>query len=155
MTTVVRFPRTAEPLPHGWRTPELQQFIAVSACSIADGEASGWEVGATEQGDPQVYLIGPAPAYECILCISRMGRRYVIEDGRGRVLLEHDSPMLLAEQAIAALRRRKATVMTQIALAWCAFREMFEEKTDALTEELMEALVMVAPHVRTLCSIIA
>ncbi|MBN8966695.1 MAG: hypothetical protein J0H89_15295 [Rhizobiales bacterium] len=154
MTTVVRFPRVAEALPHGWRTPELQQFIAVSACSIADGDASGWEIGATEQGDPQIYLIGPAPAYECILCISRVGRIYVIEDGRGQVLLEHDRPMLLAEQAIAALRRRKATVMTQIAFAWCALREMVEEKTDALTEESMEILVAVAPHLRTLCSIV-
>jgi hypothetical protein len=154
MTTVVQFPRAVETLPHGWRAPELQQFIAVSACSIADGEASGWEVGATEQGDPQVYLIGPAPAYECILCISRMGRRYVIEDGRGQVLLEHDSPMLLAEQAIAALRRRKALVTAQIAFAWCAFREMVEEKTDVLAEESMEVLVTVAPHLRTLCSVI-
>jgi len=146
MTTVVRFPRAAETLPQGWRTPELQQFIAVSACSIADGEATGWEVGETEQGDPQVYLIGPGPAYECILCISRVGGRYVIEDGRGRVLLEHDSPMLLAEQAIAALRRRKAIVVAQISLAWYAFREMFEERTDALTEESMDVLVVLAPQ---------
>ena len=38
---------------------------------------------------------------------DRVGRHYVIEDGHGRVLLEHDSPMLLAEQALSALRRRK------------------------------------------------
>jgi len=149
--TVVRFP--AEQLrtrQDSWQMPELQQFIAVSACSIADGKASGWEIGTTEQGDPQVYLIGPAPAYECILCISRMGRRYVIEDGRGQVILEHDSPAMLAEQAIAALRRRKTLVVTQIALAWHALREAFEEKTEAMAEESLEILAHIAPQLAVL-----
>jgi hypothetical protein len=54
--------------------------------------------------------------------------------------------MLLAEQAIAALRRRKALVMAQISVAWYAFREMFEDKTDALADESMDALVVIAPQ---------
>ena len=76
-------------------------------------------------------LLGPPPDYDCILSISRLGRLYVIEDGHGRVLFEHDNPMLLAEQATAALRRRKASLVARIAVAWCALREAFEEKTEA------------------------
>jgi hypothetical protein len=129
MSTVVNFPERSERLPDGWRNDELQQIVSACSRSLSVGEASGWEIGTTESGDPQVYLIGPPPGYDCILCISRVGRHYVIEDGQGRVLLEHDSPMLLAEQALAALRRRKAALLAQVAVAWHAFREAFEEKT--------------------------
>jgi hypothetical protein len=155
MSTVVNFPKRSEPgrterLPDGWRNDELQQIVSACSGSVSVGEASGWEIGTTEGGDPQVYLIGPPPGYDCILCISRVGRHYVIEDGHGRVLLEHDSPMLLAEQALAALRRRKAALLAQIAVAWHAFREAFEEKTEALTAEPMEVLAHLAPQLAAL-----
>jgi hypothetical protein len=150
MTTVVKFPRRSEPLPEGWQNDELQQIVAACSGSVAAGEATGWEIGVTDTGDPQVYLIGPPPNYDCILCISRVGRHYVIEDGHGRVLLEHDTPMLLAEQALAALRRRKAALLAQIAMAWQVFREAFEEKTEALTAEPMEVLMHLAPQLAAL-----
>jgi hypothetical protein len=150
MTTVVKFPRPNERLPHGWQNDELQQIVAACSGSVSAGEASGWDIGVTDSGDPQVYLIGPPPDYDCILCISRVGRHYVIEDGRGRVLLEHDSPMLLAEQALAALRRRKVALLAQVAVVWHAFREAFEEKTEALTGEPMEVLVHLAPQLAAL-----
>lgn len=148
--TVVKFPRAIDRMPDGWRAAELQQFIAVSANAISSGEASGWEVGATECGDPQVFLIGPAPDYDCILSISRLGRHYVIEDGVGRVLFEHDNPMHLAEQATAALRRRKAALVARVAVAWCALREAFEEKTDAIMAEPIELLTHIAPQLAAL-----
>jgi hypothetical protein len=150
MTTVVKFPRRSEPLPEGWQNDELQQIVAACSGSVAAGEATGWEIGVTDTGDPQVYLIGPAPNYDCILCISRVGRHYVIEDGHGRVLLEHDTPVLLAEQALAALRRRKAALLAQIAIAWQVFREAFEEKTEALAAEPMEVLLHLAPQLAAL-----
>jgi len=150
MSTVVEFPRRSERLPDGWRSDELSQIVSACSGSVSAGEASGWEIGVTESGDPQVYLIGPRPDCDCILCISRVGRHYVIEDGHGRLLLEYDSPMLLAEQALAALRRRKAAVLAQIAVVWHAFREAFEEKTDALTAEPMEVLIHLAPQLAAL-----
>jgi hypothetical protein len=147
---VVKFP-VRQPLAlQGWQSAELQQFVAVSASAISAGEASGWEVGETEQGDPQVFLVGPAPDYECILCISRLGRLYVIEDGNGRVLLENDNPMLLADRATAALRRRKASIVARVAVAWCALREAFEEKTEAMMAEPMELLTHIAPQLAAL-----
>jgi len=146
--TVVRFP--GEAATDRWRPAELQQFLAVSGRAIAAGEASGWEVGSTDQGDPQVYLIGPPPDYDCILSISRLGRIYVIEDGAGRVLFENDNPMLLAEQAATALQRRKSALVARIAVAWCALREAFEEKTEAVMAEPMELLAHVAPQLAAL-----
>jgi hypothetical protein len=148
--TVLKFERPLGPVSGGWQSAELQQVVSACAGSIASGEAIGWEVGCTESGDPQVYLLGPPPDYDCILCISRLGRLYVIEDGSGQVLFEHDNPMLLAEQAAAALRRRKAAIVARLALAWCALREAFEEKTKALMGEPMELLTHVAPQVAAL-----
>ena len=148
--TVVKFPTPPEKVAASWQPVELQQFLAVSADAIAAGEASGWEIGFTERNDPQVYLLGPPPDYECILSISRLRRLYVIEDGNGRVLFEHDNPMLLAEQATAALRRRKASLVARIAVAWCALREAFEEKTEVLMAEPIELLTHVAPQLATL-----
>jgi hypothetical protein len=150
MTNVVKFPRPTEPDGQGWQSTEMQQVMQTCAASIAAGEASGWEVGATELGDPQVYLVGPSPDYDCILCISRIGRRYLIEDGNGNVVFEHDNPMLLAEQATAALRRRKAAIVARIAVAWCALREAIEEKTEALMAEPLELLSHVAPQLAAL-----
>ena len=62
------------------------------------------------------------------------------------MLFEHDSPMLFAEQAIAALRRRRGALLAKVAVAWHAFREAFEEKTEALTAEPMEVLTHLAPQ---------
>jgi CRP-like cAMP-binding protein len=148
--TVVKFPTPPEKVAASWQPVELQQFLAVSADAIAAGEASAWEIGFTERNDPQVYLLGPPPDYECILSISRLGRVYVIEDGNGRVLFEHDNPMLLAEQATAALRRRKASLVARIAVAWCALREAFEEKTEVIMAGPIELLTHAAPQLATL-----
>jgi hypothetical protein len=148
--SVVNFPRVVSAADKGRHPVELQQVMAACAGSIAAGEASGWETGSTERGDPQVYLLGPPPDHDCILCISRIGRRYIIEDGNGRVLFEHDDPMLLGEQATAALRRRKAAIVARIAVAWCALREAVEEKTEALAAEPMEFLTHIAPQLAAL-----
>jgi hypothetical protein len=148
--TVVKFPRRNEQAGDGWQSAELQQFLSVSANAIAAGEASGWDVSSTENGDPQVFLIGPPPDYECILSISRLGGLYVIEDGAGRVLLEQHSPVRLAEQATAALRRRKAALVARVAVAWCALREAIEEKTEAMMAEPVEILTHIAPQLAAL-----
>jgi hypothetical protein len=150
MSNVVQFRRETEPGGEGWHSSELQQVMQTCAASIAAGEASGWEIGATELGDPQVYLVGPQPDYDCILCISRIGRRYLIEDGNGNLVFEHDNPMLLAEQATAALRRRRAAIVARIAVAWGALREAVEEKTEALMAEPLELLSHMAPQLAAL-----
>lgn len=147
---IVEFSRTQKPVVEGWRNEEVQRVVNACAGSLANGEVSGWEVGETENGDPQIYVIGPPPDYDCMLCISRLGRHYIIEDGHGRVVFEHGNLMLLAEQATAVLRRRKAAVITRIAIAWVAIREAIEEKTEAMMAEPIEVLSHFAPQIAAL-----
>jgi hypothetical protein len=66
------------------------------------------------------------------------------------VLFENDNPMLLTEQAVAALRRRKGAIVARIAVAWVALREAFEEKTEAMMAEPMELLAHLAPQLSAL-----
>jgi hypothetical protein len=58
--------------------------------------------------------------------------------------------VLLAEQATAALRRRKGAIVARIAVAWYALREAVEEKTEAMMAEPMEILTHMAPQLAAL-----
>jgi hypothetical protein len=148
--TVVNFPPRPKQLPPGWQAAELQRLITACAGCVPSGAGSGWEFGQTERGDPQLYLIGPEPEHECILTISRLGTLYVLEDGNGRVLLEHGSLMLLTDQARAALRRRKEAIAARIVVTWCAAREFFEEKVEPVLAEPMEVITHFAPQLAAL-----
>ena len=147
--TVVKFPRAMQAL-EGWKSVELQQLLSMSSSAIATGEAGSWDVGVTEHGDPQFFLLGPPPEYDCILSISRLGRLYVMEDGGGRILFESSSPIFLAEQAVATLRRRKMAIVARVAVAWSAVREFFEERTEAMLGEPVELLAHIAPQLAPL-----
>jgi hypothetical protein len=94
----------------------------------------------------QFYLLGPAPDHDCILCVSRLGSLYVLEDGGGQVLFEHDSLLALAETAQAALRTRKMRFVARVALIWCSLREACQEKFEAMLGESEELLVHWAPQ---------
>ena len=71
-----------------WRTGELNAMVETLMPEATRPGGLGWDVELTEIGDPQFYLLAP-PQDECLLCISRIGRRYVLEDGAGQVLFEH------------------------------------------------------------------
>jgi hypothetical protein len=146
--TVVNFPPRAH--PPGWHRAELEGLMRACAIYVPRGEGSGWESGTTERGDPQLYLLGPEPEHDCILTVSRLGRVYVLEDGNGCVLFEHDNLMLLAERARAALRRKRQAVVARLAVAWCAAREFFEEKVEPVLAEPVEILHHFAPQLAAL-----
>ena len=82
--SIVEFPQRSFPASGAWSADELQQLIALFR---ADGETS-YATGTTEHGDPQFYLLGPAPEHECVLCVSRLAQTYVLEDGAGRLIGE-------------------------------------------------------------------
>ena len=148
MTVVAFKPRLPGEGP--WRAAELKQIVDGLAAPLNDGDAGGWDVGVTEVGDPQFYLLGRPPQDECLLCISRLGRLYVLEDGRGRVLFEHNSLLVLAEQARTVLRKKKSQIAARLALVWCAIRQAFEEKLDAVAIEGEELLTHVVPQLGVL-----
>ena len=60
------------------------------------------------------------------------------------------SPILLAEQAVATLRRRKMAIVARVAVAWSAVREFFEERTEAMLGEPVELLAHIAPQLAPL-----
>jgi hypothetical protein len=134
----------------GWSASEFRQVIAGVAPSVESGEAGGWDVGTTEAGDPQFYLLGPAPDHDCVLCISRLGSLYVVEDGAGEIVSEHVSLRALAEAVGSFLRARKAAIVARVALIWYAAREIFEEKVDAMLGESEDLLVHFGPQLAML-----
>jgi hypothetical protein len=148
MTVIAFQPKALQP-DGPWRTGELTAMVESLASESSRGGARGWDVGITEIGDPQFYLLGPSND-DCILCISRLGRLYVLEDGAGQVLFEHNSLLVLAEQARVALQKKRAQIVARAALVWCAVRETIEEKFDAMVVEGEELLVHCAPQLAAL-----
>jgi hypothetical protein len=148
MTVIAFQPRMLQ-LDGPWRTGELNAMVETLMPEATRPGGLGWDVGLTEIGDPQFYLLGP-PQDECLLCISRVGRRYVLEDGAGHVLFEHHRLSLLVERAKAALQKRKAQIVARAALVWCALRETVEERLDALVLEGEELLAHCVPQLAAL-----
>lgn len=144
---VIPFPRRApENTAGAWRRFEVQRVADACAEPMSRGEVSGWETDMTEAGDPQLYLLGPAPERECVICLSRLGSLYVLEDGEGRILFEHNAIETLAEQLRAMLRLKRAALVARATVAWIAFKEMFEEKVEPALAEPVEMVSLVAPQ---------
>ena len=147
--TVIAFQPKVLQLDGPWRTGELNTIVERLAPELSRGGARRWDVGITDIGDPQFYLLGP-PHDECILCISRLGRLYVLEDGHGQLLFEHNSLLALAEQARVVLQKKKTQIVARVALVWCAVRETIEEKLDAMVVEGEELLAHCVPQLAAL-----
>jgi hypothetical protein len=147
--SVVSF-RPREPLPMHWQGIEINAMLAACGEALDRGAATSWHIGSTEAGDPQLYLLGPAPDYDCILSISRLGRLYVLEDGRGQVLCEHDAMGHLADQVRSTLSRHRTAIAAKVMVAWAALREAFEERVEPMLAEPMEMLTHIAPQLAAL-----
>lgn len=128
---ILPFPAQGE--ARGWQSNEVRRVVDACAPFVSRGDVTGWEVGETEAGDPQLYLMGPAPEHDCVLCVSRLGRLYVLEDGNGRVVFEHDAIVSVAERVGSALRSKKAAMTARATVAWLTLKE-------TLTEKLMEPM---------------
>lgn len=147
--TVLDFPPPKK-MPAGWQYEEVQKLLSGSANALTHGDASGWDLGKTDAGDPQLYLLGPGPDFDCILCVSRLGRLYVLEDGSGRVLFEHQDLSALGQKMRVALNRRKMMLMAKVALLWATIRHTIEEKIEPLLAEPMELATHIAPQIAAL-----
>src|ERR1043165_1341463 len=139
--SIVEFPR-GFPASDAWSPEELQQLIAL----FRDGETR-YATGMTEHGDPQFYLLGPAPAHECVLCVSRLAQTYVLEDGEGRLIGETPTLDGFAVEAARAAVRGSRSLVGRLALLWVTVRLTIEEKLEPIFEESQELLVRVVPQV--------
>ena len=126
-----------------WSEKELSTLVAAFGAASRTGRE--WETGITEQGDAQFYLLGPLPDQACELCVSRIGGRYILEDGSGRLLFEHRNLELLALHAKAAVPSASWLMVRAITL-WCAIRNTIHEKVEPLLVEGEELLVQFVPQ---------
>jgi hypothetical protein len=126
-----------------WSEKELN--VLVAALCAAPGTGREWETGMTERGDAQFYLLGPLPDQACEVCVSRIGRRYILEDGSGRLLFEHRNLELVALHAKAAVPSTSWLMVRAITL-WCAIRNTIHEKVEPLLAEGEELFVQFVPQ---------
>jgi hypothetical protein len=128
-----------------WTETELDTIVVALHAAIAPATGRTWETGATENGDVQFYLLGPRPEEACELCISRIGGRYILEDGSGRLLFEHRNLDLVALHAKAAVASTP-WLMVRAVMLWFAIRNTIQEKFEPILVEGEELLVQVAPQ---------
>jgi hypothetical protein len=142
--TIVTFPRVEHARRGTWRSSELDRLLPPCAIEISQAAGNnGFAVGSTEAGDPQLYVFGAPPDYDCVLCITRIGNLYIMEDGAGRIVLEHTNLMTVAEKIPTAISRRKAA---KLALLWTAMRQTIEEKVEPVLVESMEFATHFSPQ---------
>jgi hypothetical protein len=132
-----------------WSEKELSTLVAGLGAAIAPATGREWEAGMTEKGDAQFYLLGPLPDQACELCVSRIGGRYILEDGAGRLLFEHRSLELVVVHAKAAVPSTSWLMVRAITL-WCAIRNTIHEKVDPLLVEGEELVVQFVPQLAAL-----
>lgn len=142
--SVVAFER--KPSADLWSETELNTIVGALDVAIASGNGRGWETGMTEAGDAQLYLLGPLPDQACELCVSRIGGRYILEDGSGRLLFEHQNLALVALHAKAAVRSTRSWLVARVVLLWCTIRQMIHDRVEPLLTESEELLVQLAPQ---------
>ena len=128
-----------------WSETELSTIVAALRAAIASGEGRGWETGTTENGDAQFYLLGPLPDQACELCVSRIGGRYILEDGLGRLLFEHWNLELVGLHAKAAVPST-SWLMVRVITLWCAIRNTMHERFEPLLVEGEELFVQFVPQ---------
>jgi hypothetical protein len=140
--SVVAFERAQE--TGMWSERELNTIVAALQAALAPSTGREWETGTTERGDVQFYLLGPRPDQACELCVSRIGGRYILEDGSGRLLFEHRNLDLVALHARAAVPSMP-WLMVRAIMVWCAIRNAVQEKLEPMMTESEELLVQFAP----------
>jgi hypothetical protein len=126
-----------------WSEKELSTLVA--ALCAAPGSGREWEIGMTERGDAQFYLLGPLPDQVCEMCVSRVGGRYILEDGSGRLLFEHRNLEFVALHAKATVPSTSWLMVRGITL-WCAIRNTIHEKVEPLLVEGEELFVQFVPQ---------
>lgn len=141
--SVVEFER--RPGAPVWTETELNTIVTALHAALAPTHGRSWETGVTEKGDTQFYLLGPLPDQSCELCLSRIGRLYVLEDGSGRLLFEHRNLDLVALHARAAVSSAP-WLMVRAVVLWCAVRSTLHEKFEPVLVEGEELLVHIAPQ---------
>lgn len=133
--------------PPCWRRDELQQLVALHSACLAQRSGVSWSVDHTELGDPQFYLVGEAPDLDCIMCVTRIGRLYLLEDGTGSMVVEDAHLEKIVQAASTRLaRRRPLSFVARSLIGLCAFRAVLDQKAEFMLAESMEHASRFAPQ---------
>jgi hypothetical protein len=108
--------------PHCWGQDELQQLMALHSACEQRRSGCSWSVGQTELGDPQFYMVGDAPELDCIMCVTRIGRLYILEDGAGTIVLEDARLETIVQAGAKMLSRRRLSFVARSLIGLAAFR---------------------------------
>jgi hypothetical protein len=131
----------------GWNDEEMAALRRLTRLLSRRRGAEASHFGETEAGEPQFYVLGPAPDEACIACVSRVGSRYVLDDGRGRLLADEGDIGDLVKRAFEAYPApRRVPLATRAFLVVCAWRAFVDQKMAAL-EESLEMLSRIVPHI--------
>jgi hypothetical protein len=142
---VVAFHAPERPLC--WRQDELQQLVALHSACEQKRNGCAWSVGHTDLGDPQFYMTSEGPELDCIMCVTRVGRLYVLEDGAGSVVAEDARLDQVARAASKMLsRRRPLSFVARSLVGLCAVRAVLDQKAEFMIAESMEHVARFAPQ---------
>jgi hypothetical protein len=150
MNNIVAFPAVTPARNGDWQPAELQQLVALFAAHAGSGAVTCWDIGKTEAGDPQFYLLGPAPDFDCLLCCSRVDALYVLEDGDGFLVAEEQSLRTMMSKAVKAVVGRRRSAMARMLVVFATFRITIEQKLEPMLAEASEWLFRFAPQLAAL-----
>lgn len=135
---------------HCWRQDELQRLVTLHSAHGARNGAS-WSVGKTELGDPQFYMVGDAEGADCMMCVTRIGRLYILEDGKGSVVAEDVGLERIADAASKMLSPPVGlSFVARSLVALCAVRAVLDQKIELVLAESMEHVSRFAPELAAL-----
>lgn len=132
---------------HGWSSNELEQLMRLYASHACRRKVS-WATAMTEPGDPQFFLIGPEPEADCLLAVSRLDGRYVLEDGEAHPLCEGEVLSEVVQEAQRTLPPRfKPSLVARVLMPLACIRAVLDEKIEPLIPDSMELLLPIASFV--------
>lgn len=138
------------PQSHCWSQAELWDMTALCATNTRHRGATFWSTGKTEKDDPQFYLLDADE--DCLLCLTRIDRRYVLEDGFGGVVAESADLKTVIEQGRRMVARPQgisAFVMRSLFVV-CTCRAILDQKIELMMAETGEQLARFAPQLAAL-----
>ena len=81
------------------------------------------------------------------MCVSRLGRLYVLENGAGSLVAEDAHLDRIVQEASKMLtRRRRLSFVARSLIGLCAFRAVLDQKAEFMLAESMEHVSRFAPQ---------
>lgn len=118
-----------------WRRAELATILEALTPLFTKGHASAWDAAKTDRSEPQFYLLGPLPGQECILCISRIGETYIVEDGEGRLIADCGNMQMLGAQLRGIFGQGAMRMIAKLLACWCGAKQFVHDTAEPLVEE--------------------